>query len=320
MSPPIHHSVCTSPVPLTLQRAVSRTANRLARSRVRMETGLQEPGAEAERLVCYALSVPTDQVIRYRRRLLTRRQRRNLERLVALRTRRRVPLPYLVKEAWFAGRSFHVDRRVLIPRSLIENILDDPEGLAIWLDPGRIRRILDLGTGSGCLAVSLALAHPWARVDGSDLSPRALAVAEINRRRYHLGDRLRLIRSDLFQNLPRGCYDLIVANPPYVAPGEYATLPREYRHEPTLALRAGEGGLALVGTILRQAADHLAPGGLLVCEVGDRGQETMQSRWPDLPVEWVHFHFGRSGVFVIDRDSLVRWRGDSRNGHGGGQG
>nr|CAX83951.1 Modification methylase, HemK family [uncultured bacterium] len=321
MSLPTLASVGSALASLTLQRALSLTANRLSRSRVRMETGLQDPRAEAECLVSYALSVPVERLVRYRRRPLTGRQRRRLAWLIALRTRRRLPLPYLVGEAFFAGRSFHVDRRVLIPRSLIENILDDSEGLALWMDPERLGRILDLGTGSGCLAITLALAYPGARVDGSDICPRALAVADINRRRFRLGgDRLRLIRSDLFQNLPRECYDLIVANPPYVAPGEYASLPREYRHEPGRALRAGEGGLALVAAILRQAADHLAPGGWLICEVGDRGQETLLARWPDFPGEWVHFHFGRSGVFVIDRDSLVRWRGEGWHGDEGVQG
>lgn len=223
------------------------------------------------------------------------------------RIKERLPAAYIIGEAPFAGHRFTVNADVLIPRSRIENLLDDPGKLRRLLGGKRIKRILDLGTGSGCLAIAFALAFPDALVEASDISAAALVVADDNRQRFKLEKRLRLVESDLFSQLSGQRYSLIITNPPYVTQATLATLPMEYAHEPALALDGGVDGLALVEPILRQAAQFLTPNGVLICEVGDETGERMQERWPDLPVEWIYFHFGASGVFVARRDHLARW-------------
>ncbi|MBF0176008.1 MAG: 50S ribosomal protein L3 N(5)-glutamine methyltransferase [Magnetococcales bacterium] len=294
--------------PISLGRLIQRAASRLRRSGLCHANGMQDPYAEAEYLVCYALSVPFETVEVCHDLMVTREDQDAVAEVLDVRIHQRRPAPYITREAFFAGRRYYVDERVLIPRSCIENLFDDAEGFTPWVDPGRVRRILDLCTGSGCLAVALAEAFPQALVDASDISADALEVARINRDHLGFGGRIRLVHADLFQNLDPGCYDLIVTNPPYVPQAIFEALPREYRHEPAVALQGGDDGLRLVSAILDQAPDYLAPGGLLVCEVGDDVEEIMKTRWPDLPVEWIFFHFGASGAFVIGRDVLAAWR------------
>ncbi|MEO5340442.1 MAG: 50S ribosomal protein L3 N(5)-glutamine methyltransferase [Magnetococcus sp. MYC-9] len=230
---------------------------------------------------------------------------------LAQRIDQRLPAAYIVGEAPFAGYRFAVNPDVLIPRSRLENLLDDPGQLHRLLGRQRVKRILDLGTGSGCLAIAFALAFPDAQIDATDISPAALAVAKANGRRFHkrhgLHKRLRWVQSDLFDQLADRRYTLIVSNPPYVSRETLAALPPEYRHEPSLALDGGSDGLALVEPILRQAARFLTPHGVLICEVGDDTGEQMMARWPELPVEWIFFHFGASGVFAARRDDLAHW-------------
>src|SRR5204863_8214191 len=185
----------------------------------------------------------------------------------------RVPVAYLLKEAWLAGQSFYVDERVIVPRSHIAELLREP-----FLARRSIARLLDLCTGSGCLAILAARAFPAAQVDAVDLSPPALAVARKNVARHRLGRRVHLRRSDLFQALANARYDLILTNPPYVSATAMGELPAEYRHEPRLALAGGTDGLDLVARILAQAPEYLAAGGLLVCEVGD-GRAAVQRRF-----------------------------------------
>jgi ribosomal protein L3 glutamine methyltransferase len=200
-----------------------------------------------------------------------------IERLVEKRIRERVPLAYLLGEAWLDGVAFHVDRRVIIPRSHIPFVLKEL--------PIAPRRILDLCTGSGCLAILAAQAYPQARVDAADLSAPALAVAKKNVLRHRLGRRVRLMRSDLFDSLRGERYDLIVSNPPYVTTAAMRSLPQEYRYEPGIALAGGRDGLALVSRIIAAAPAHLNPGGLLVCEVGD-GRRALERAYPRLPLAW----------------------------------
>ncbi|MBF0212159.1 MAG: 50S ribosomal protein L3 N(5)-glutamine methyltransferase [Magnetococcales bacterium] len=272
-------------------------------------SGMQEPYPEAEYLVLHAFSIPPE-TPPGRRPPPPPDAAERVRALLEARIGQRKPAAYVTGEAFFAGHRFVVDERVLIPRSRIENMLDDPRGFTPWLATGRVRRILDLGTGSGCLAIALALAFPRAQVDAVDLSPGALEVARLNRERFGLEQRLRLIRSDLFSALAGERYDLIVSNPPYVPKADFERLPAEYHREPAMALVAGEDGLDLLGPILRQAPDHLTPGGLLVCETGDDVEEILMARWPELPVEWLMFHFGASGVFAVLRESLESWRED----------
>ena len=185
--------------------------------------------------------------------------------LFAERLRRRVPVAYLMGRMWFAGLEFEVDQRVIVPRSPFAELI--ARGFAPWIDPASVLRVVDLGTGSGCIAIACALRFPQARLDAVDLSPDALEVAARNVRRHGVGARLRLHLGDTFEPLGDAVYDLIVSNPPYVSDAEMAALPREYLHEPDMALRAGSDGLDVVRRILRDADTHLAPGGVLVVEV-----------------------------------------------------
>jgi len=222
-----------------------------------------------------------------------------LETIVGRRIRERIPLAYLLNEAWLDGRRFHVDRRVIVPRSFVSELLRDR--LRPWLERP-VRRALDLCTGSGCLAVLVASAFPRARIDASDLSRDALEVARINIRRYRLTRRVRAFRSNLFESLKGRTYDLIVSNPPYVDARTMRRLPPEYHYEPRLALAAGADGLVFVRRILSKAKRHLNPGGLLVCEVGD-ARRALERAYPRLPFAWPETT-DPGTVFVLTREQL----------------
>ncbi|MGB7903230.1 MAG: 50S ribosomal protein L3 N(5)-glutamine methyltransferase [Steroidobacteraceae bacterium] len=225
--------------------------------------------------------------------------------LFAERLRRRVPVAYLMGRMWFAGHEFEVDERVIVPRSPFAELI--ARGFAPWIEAGRVRRVVDLGAGSGCIAIACALRFPQARVDAVDVSPDALAVAARNVRRHDVGARLHLHLGDLFEPLGDAVYDLIVSNPPYVSDAEMDALPLEYLHEPDMALRAGGDGLDVVRRILRDADSHLAPGGILVVEVGD-SDERLQQAYPGVPFLWLEFEHGGGGVFLLTKDDLHRHR------------
>ena len=233
---------------------------------------------------------------------LTARERRNAARLVEERVRTRRPLAYLLKEAWLGEHRFYVDGRVIVPRSFIAELLRDR--LSPWLPRTRkVRRALDLCTGSGCLAVLLALAFPHATVDATDVSRAALAVARRNLRAYRLEERVKLVRSDLFADLEPERYDLILANPPYVGAAAMRRLPPEYRREPRLALDGGRDGLAFTRRILLAARDFLRPRGLLVVEIG-HNRRRLERAFPRLPFIWPETSAGYDCVFVSSREDL----------------
>jgi ribosomal protein L3 glutamine methyltransferase len=256
---------------------------------------------EAAFLVLEALRLPVHNIGPWLALTPTAAERARLTTLIDARISLRLPAPYLVGAAYMQGVRFQVDRRALIPRSFIGDMLAD--GALPIGDPRRIRRILDLCTGSGCLAVLAALAFPHARIDAVDLSASALALARRNVATHRLGDRITLHRGDLFAPLARQRYDLIISNPPYVDAGGMAKLPPEYRHEPRMALAAGTDGLDLVRRIVDQAPQHLTKNGSLLCEVG-RGQRALERAYPRRPFVWLDTEHSEGEVFWIGRADL----------------
>ncbi len=227
--------------------------------------------------------------------------------LFAERIERRVPAAYLMGRMWFAGLEFEVDPRVIVPRSPFAELIE--AGFAPWIDPARVRRVLDVGTGSGCIAIACARRFGEARVDAVDLSPEALAVAARNVARHRVGGRVRLLQGDALAPVRGERYDLIVSNPPYVSHAEMDALPEEYRHEPDMALRAGADGLDVVRRLLAGAAALLEPQGALFVEVGD-SEERLQAAYPRVPFLWLEFAHGGGGVFMLTKHELERHRAD----------
>jgi ribosomal protein L3 glutamine methyltransferase len=256
---------------------------------------------EAAWLVGAVLGLEPADLDAHVRNVPTPAQRARVRELTAARCQSRKPLAYLLHEAWFAGLKFYVDERVLVPRSLIGEFL--LEHFEPWVEPARVRRVLDLCTGSGCIAIAAARVFPGAQVDATDISRDALAVAARNVERHQLQDRVRLIESDLFAALGPERYDLILTNPPYVAQFEMAELPAEYRAEPALGLVSGADGLHAIREILRQAPRHLTPHGVLVAEVGNSAP-TLQERYPDVPFLWLTSASGDESVFLLTAAQL----------------
>jgi len=256
---------------------------------------------EATQLVLHALHLPPDLGPAYGQARLVAEERTAVLALFERRIRERIPACYLTGEAWFAGLNFKTDPRALVPRSPIAELIET--GFEPWLGGREVSRVLDMCTGSGCIAIATAHYHPHWAVDGVDLSDDALALALENKVRL-MADNVRLIQSDLFKNLDGEVYDLIVTNPPYVTHAETDALPAEYSHEPELGLRAGEDGLDLALEILRDAPRHLSENGLLICEVGE-SERALVELLPELPLAWVEFKVGQMGIFVAEREDLV---------------
>ncbi len=231
---------------------------------------------------------------------LTTAEKQSLLILIEKRIEQRIPLAYLLNEAWFAGLPFYVDERVLIPRSPFAELIEAQ--FQPWLtDPDTVFSILDLCTGSACIAIALAMAFDNAQVDAVDISHDALAVADINIAKHQLQDQVHAIQSDCWQNLaPAHQYDLIISNPPYVGADEMAGLPQEYRHEPVSALEAEDNGLALVEQILLNAADYMTDKGLLFVEVGN-SDLAVEEKWPEVAFLWLDFEQGGHGIFMLDK-------------------
>ena len=264
--------------------------------------GTDAPLDEAAFLILSALHLPVDQLEPWLEARLTRDERSGIAGLIEARVTTRKPAPYLVNAAWIRGRKFYVDERVIVPRSYIGELLDD--GLsAVVPDAEGVEQVLDLCTGSGCLAILAALAFPNAAVDAVDISPDALDVAARNVGDYGLADRVTLHKSDLLAGLGPRKYDLIISNPPYVTSEAVAAFPPEYQAEPELAHLGGEDGMDLVRRILRDAAGYLAPGGVLVVEIG-MGRETLETEYPDLPFLWLDTEQSEGEVFALGAEAL----------------
>ncbi|MES2918679.1 MAG: 50S ribosomal protein L3 N(5)-glutamine methyltransferase [Pseudomonadota bacterium] len=262
---------------------------------VHLGHGSNDPFAEATALVMQTLGLDWSADPEILDAKLLPSERRAVIDLIRRRVNERTPIGYLLNIAYFAGLPFYVDERVLVPRSPIAELIND--GFQPWLkdDP---QRVLDLCTGSGCIAIALAKAYPEALVDGTDISMDALSVASVNVEHHEVQDRVGLIESDVFSKLPGQRYDLIVSNPPYVDAEDMADLPPEFLKEPELGLASGRDGLDLTRRILAEAADHLTEDGLLVVEVGN-SQWALEQAFPEVPFVWVEFENGGQGVFVL---------------------
>jgi ribosomal protein L3 glutamine methyltransferase len=257
---------------------------------------------EAAYLILHTLHLPLDRLEPFLDARLLPAEMKQIAQMLERRVGERLPAPYLTHEAWLQGYRFYVDERVIVPRSFLAPMI--LEQLQPWLaEPENVFQALDLCTGSGCLAILLAESFPEAEVDAVDLSPDALDVARRNVADYGLDAQITLYQGDLFAPLAGKTYDLIVSNPPYVNADSVAALPAEYRHEPVLALGSGADGLDATRIILRDAARHLNPGGLLAVEIGHNRAE-LEAAFPDLALTWPEIEGGADTVFIITREQL----------------
>ncbi len=262
--------------------------------------GQDNPWDETVQLVLGGLQLPLDIPTDLYEGRLTQSERQRVITLLIARLGQRIPTAYLINSAWFCGLEFYVDERVLIPRSPIGELIQNRFAGLIRREP---KRILDMCTGSGCIAIACADYFSEAEVDAVDLSVDALNIAEFNIERHHMTERVFPLQSDLFEQLPQEQYDLIVTNPPYVDEEDIDDMPAEFHHEPMMALEAGQDGLILVKRILAQAADYLTDDGVLVCEVGNSMVHLIE-QYPSVPFKWIDFKQGGDGVFALTKTQL----------------
>lgn len=263
--------------------------------------GTETAWDEAITLVLHTLHLSHDVLAPILDANLIATEKDKLLELIEKRIEKRIPLPYLTHEAWFFGLPFYVDERVLIPRSPIAELI--LKEFLPWRKESDLENILDLCTGSGCIAIACAKAFPDAQVDASDISKEALEVARMNVLRHHVDDQVKLYESDLFEKLPAKKYDIIVSNPPYVSLEEMESLPAEYLHEPRLGLAAEKEGLDFVLRILKKANEYLTPDGILIVEVGN-SEYALMDKFPEIPFTWLEFERGGGGVFLLRATDL----------------
>ncbi|MBC7982440.1 MAG: 50S ribosomal protein L3 N(5)-glutamine methyltransferase [Candidatus Obscuribacterales bacterium] len=294
---------------LSVEQLIQRAAEALENASVYFGHGSDNAFDEAAELVFFVLGLRHEDAVANYPQLTTDHEQTAVLALVQQRIERRIPAAYLTQRMWFASHEFFVDERVLVPRSPIAELIE--MHYAPWIDGALIHQVLDIGTGSGCIAVATALALPQVRVDAADVSETALAVTRINIDKHGLAARVRPMLSDVFDGVGHARYDLIVSNPPYVSAAELQALPAEYRREPELGLLAGNDGLSIVRRILAQAEKHLNPHGILVVEVGNT-EEALLNAYPRVPFIWLEFERGGGGVFVLTAAQLAEHRKDLR--------
>jgi ribosomal protein L3 glutamine methyltransferase len=282
--------------------AIERCARALAKAKVFFGHGTDRARDEAAELVFFAAGISHSLGARAYARSLAPRVAARIDVLLERRIAERLPLPYLTHRAFFAGLELYVDERVLVPRSPIAGLI--LEKFAPWIDARRVRRIVDIGTGSGAIALGCAKAFPRAHIDALDISAQALTVCRRNVRRLKLARRVRVLKSDYFAAVPGRRYDIIVSNPPYVGRVEMRALPREYRHEPRVGLAAGGDGLDAVRAILAAAPQHLEADGILVVEVGNTESALLRA-FPRIRFIWPEISLGGGGVFLLHARDLV---------------
>jgi ribosomal protein L3 glutamine methyltransferase len=288
---------------LTVRDLIRYGVSRLNAGKVSFGHGSDNAWDEAVYLVLHTLHLPLDTLNPFLDARVLPEEREQVLALLDRRVRERVPAPYLTNEAWLRGRRFYVDNRVIVPRSPIAELLDD--SLSPWVsDPETVEYVLDMCTGSGCLAVLSALAFPFAHVDGVDVSTSALEVAMHNVGAYSLHDRVFLHCSDLFEKLATRQYDVIICNPPYVNAGSMGALPEEYRHEPEMALAGGDDGMELVRRILDDAPRYMKPEGILVLEVGHE-RAYFEKAFPHLEPVWLDSAEASDQIMLLTREQLA---------------
>lgn len=292
----------------TLRDVMRYAITQFTRANLFFGHGTFTPHDEAAYLVLQGLDLPIDQLEPYLDAALLPEERLRLVGFIHERIQTRKPLPYILKRAWLAGVPFYVDERVIVPRSYIAELLNtqivSADDLSIITDPYAITAVLDLCTGSGCLAILAAHTFPEAAIDAVDLSPDALAVAQINVDDSLHKDRIALYQGDLFGPLKGKKYDLIITNPPYVDAEDMTDMPPEYLHEPRMALAAGDDGLDLVNRILREAPDYLNEGGIMVLELGYSAAALVE-QYPDIDFNWMDTENSTGEVFWVTREQLV---------------
>lgn len=285
----------------TVRDFLRYASSRFAASDLFYGHGTDNVWDEAVQLVMRSLHLPLENNTLFLDANLTWEERHLILERLERRIDQRIPLAYLLGEAWFMGLPFQVDERVLVPRSPLAELI--ASAVRPWLGDKSVGRILDLCTGSGCIGIAAATVFEDAAVDLSDISTDALAVAEANIAMHEVGDRVRTVQSDVFTQL-EGRYDLILSNPPYVDAADIASMPDEFRHEPVLGLAAGHDGLEIAHRILAAAADYLNPGGLLIVEVGN-SWPALEDAYPNLPFIWLEFEQGGDGVFLLTAEDLA---------------
>jgi len=299
----LHHFDCTNELH-TVRDWLRFTVSAFNEAKLSFGHGSASAYDEAAYLILHTLHLPLDTLDPFLDARLISDEKNALLALLKQRVDKRIPVAYLTQEAWLGDFRFYVDKRVIVPRSFIAELIQ--EQFASWIaDTKIVTNVLDLCTGSGCLAILAAHAFPDAAVDSVDISPAALEVAQRNIADYGMEDRIQIIESDMFANLKGKQYDVIISNPPYVDAPSMATLPSEYRHEPQLALGSGADGLDATRKILEHAADHLNPNGLLVVEIG-HNRPALEAAYPNLPFIWLEVAAGDEFVFMLRREDLIR--------------
>lgn len=285
----------------TLRDLIRWASSEFNRQKLCFGHGFASALDEAVYLTLHALALPWNYPVQYFDAVLLPQERQQVIEILRKRIETRQPAAYLTGEAWFAGLPFYVDERVLVPRSPIAELI--AAHFEPWIEPQQINTILDLCTGSGCIAIACQMAFPQAEVAASDISQEALQVAAINLERHGLEQQITLYPSDLFDSIPPQKFDLIVSNPPYVDRQDMQALPQEFIAEPQLGLEAGEDGLNIVDRIFVDAVNYLSENSLLIVEVGN-SEAALMMKYPDLPLTWIDFQQGGSGVFCISGELL----------------